>query len=129
LSFLLFLDTNVFLSFFHFADDDLESLRQLTKLVKDQDVVLLLPEQVRQEFESKRASSRPRRRTLSFTPNTAPRSTPKLRRRRSSRRNARRARSDLLRDHLRGEFPRIGSHPRFAIIETLATKNQISIAA
>ncbi len=54
MSFLLFHDTNVFLSFFHFADDDLESLRQLIELVKDQDVVLLLPKQVRQEFDRNR---------------------------------------------------------------------------
>lgn len=39
MSLLLFLDTNVLLSFFHFADDDLESLRQLTELVKEQEVV------------------------------------------------------------------------------------------
>jgi len=51
---LLFLDTNVFLSFFHFSSDDLEALRQLTVLVKGQKVKLLLPDQVIHEFRRNR---------------------------------------------------------------------------
>ncbi len=47
---LLFLDTNVFLSFFHFSADDLESLRQLAVLVKAKKVTVLIPEQVLHEF-------------------------------------------------------------------------------
>lgn len=46
----LFLDTNVFLSFFHFSDDDLGELRKLTGLVKEGQITLLLPDQVRHEF-------------------------------------------------------------------------------
>ncbi len=51
---LLFLDTNVFLSFFHFAKDDLEALRQLAVLVKRDRVTLLLPDQVVREFHRNR---------------------------------------------------------------------------
>jgi hypothetical protein len=51
---LLFLDTNVFLSFFHFSKDDLEALRQLAVLVKAKKVTLLLPEQVVHEFRRNR---------------------------------------------------------------------------
>ena len=50
LSRFLFLDTNVFLSFFHFSNDDLERLLQLAVLVKRKRVKLLLPDQVTQEF-------------------------------------------------------------------------------
>lgn len=46
----LFIDTNVYLSFFHFAKDDLEELRKLVVLVKKSEVTLLLPEQVFEEF-------------------------------------------------------------------------------
>jgi hypothetical protein len=51
---LLFLDTNIFLSFFHFAKDDLEALRQLAVLVKRERVTLLLPDQVVREFRRNR---------------------------------------------------------------------------
>jgi hypothetical protein len=51
---LLFLDTNVFLSFFHFSKDDLEALRQLAVLVRAKKVTLLVPEQVANEFERNR---------------------------------------------------------------------------
>src|SRR6266852_4521312 len=51
---MLFLDTNVFLSFFHFSDDDLGELRKLTQLVKAGDITLLLPDQVKHEFERNR---------------------------------------------------------------------------
>jgi hypothetical protein len=54
LSQLLFLDTNVFLSFFHFSADDLEALRQLTVLVKGKKVTLVLPDQVVREFRRNR---------------------------------------------------------------------------
>jgi predicted nucleic acid-binding protein len=51
---LLFLDTNVFLSFFHLSSDDLETLRQLTELVSRKHVTLLLPDQVVHEFHRNR---------------------------------------------------------------------------
>jgi PIN domain len=51
---LLFLDTNVFLSFFHFSADDLEALRQLSVLVKRKKVTLLVPDQVVREFHRNR---------------------------------------------------------------------------
>jgi len=50
----LFLDTNVYLSFFHFTKDDLDQLRQLAVLVKHKDVTLLLPDQVIEEFRRNR---------------------------------------------------------------------------
>lgn len=50
----LFIDTNVFLSFFHFTSDDLEELRKLSVLIKKGDVVLYLPEQVISEFRRNR---------------------------------------------------------------------------
>jgi hypothetical protein len=46
----VFMDTNVFLSFFHFANDDLQELRKLTVLAQQGTVILLLPDQVTDEF-------------------------------------------------------------------------------
>jgi len=50
----LFIDTNVFLSFFHFSSDDLEELRKLGVLVRNGTITLILPEQVRSEFRRNR---------------------------------------------------------------------------
>ncbi|MEQ1761458.1 MAG: PIN domain-containing protein [Vicinamibacterales bacterium] len=50
----LFIDTNVFLSFFHLTSEDLEELRKLSALVKDKRVTLWLPEQVIHEFRRNR---------------------------------------------------------------------------
>lgn len=50
----LFLDTNVYLDYFIVSNDELKPLRRLTELVKSGDVTLLLPEQVRQEYERNR---------------------------------------------------------------------------
>src|SRR5437870_701291 len=47
---LLFIDTNVFLSFFHFAKDDLEELKKLSALLRRSELTLLLPTQVVDEF-------------------------------------------------------------------------------
>jgi len=47
---LLFLDTNVYLSFLHFTADDLDALSQLAVLAKHEKVRLLLPDQVVHEF-------------------------------------------------------------------------------
>ncbi|GAP12805.1 hypothetical protein LARV_00541 [Longilinea arvoryzae] len=46
----IFLDTNIFLSFFHFTNDDLEELKKLNVLLGQGKVILYLPEQVIQEF-------------------------------------------------------------------------------
>jgi len=50
----LFIDTNVFLSFYHLTSDDLEELRKLAVLIDQKQVVLLLPEQVVAEFRRNR---------------------------------------------------------------------------
>lgn len=52
----LFIDTNILLSFYHFARDDLEELRKLTALVRHGGVNLLLPEQVVSELRRNRAN-------------------------------------------------------------------------
>jgi len=46
----LFIDTNVFLSFYAFTNDDVEQLRKLTKLIQKKKLVLYITEQVRDEF-------------------------------------------------------------------------------
>jgi hypothetical protein len=46
----LFIDTNIFLSFFHFSKDDLEELKKLAALLKRGRITLLLPDQVIDEF-------------------------------------------------------------------------------
>lgn len=46
----LFIDTNVFLSFYHLTGDDLEELRKLTILLEKGDLTLYLPTQVVDEF-------------------------------------------------------------------------------
>lgn len=52
----LFIDTNIFLSFYHFSSDDLEELNKLSVLVREEEVSLLLPEQVVTEFWRNRAN-------------------------------------------------------------------------
>ena len=50
----LFIDTNIFLSFYHLTSDDLEELRKLAVLIKQKHVVLLLPDQIVSEFRRNR---------------------------------------------------------------------------
>jgi predicted nucleic acid-binding protein len=50
----LFIDTNIFLSFYHLSNDDLEELHKLTVLLEEGKVVLWLPEQVKDEFKRNR---------------------------------------------------------------------------
>jgi len=50
----VFIDTNVFLSFYHFTSDDLEELRKLGVLLQNERVRLFLPQQVVQEFRRNR---------------------------------------------------------------------------
>ena len=46
----LFIDTNIFLSFFHFTSDDLEELKKLSVLIEKKEIILFLPDQVITEF-------------------------------------------------------------------------------
>jgi hypothetical protein len=46
----LFIDTNVFLSFFHYTSDALDHLERLADMAKSGEVRLLVPDQVRDEF-------------------------------------------------------------------------------
>lgn len=50
----LFIDTNVFLSFYHLTSDDLEELRKLAVLIEQKQVTLLLPDQIIDEFRRNR---------------------------------------------------------------------------
>lgn len=52
----IFIDTNVFLSFYHLSSDDLEELKKLAVLAREGQVTLHLPEQVIDEFRRNRAS-------------------------------------------------------------------------
>jgi hypothetical protein len=54
---IVFIDTNVFLAFFHYSDDDLEELKKLAVVLEQRKAVLLLPEQVVDEFGRNRAST------------------------------------------------------------------------
>lgn len=50
----VFIDTNVFLSFYHLTSDDLEELEKLAVLLRQSKVRLWLPEQVRMELRRNR---------------------------------------------------------------------------
>jgi hypothetical protein len=50
----LFIDTNVYLKFYHYSNDDLEELNKLLVLLDNDKVELYLPEQVINEFERNR---------------------------------------------------------------------------
>lgn len=50
----LFIDTNIFLSFYHFSSDDLEELKKLIVLLKQKKLTLYLPDQVISEFNRNR---------------------------------------------------------------------------
>jgi predicted nucleic acid-binding protein len=52
----LFIDTNIFLSFYHYTNDDLEELKKLILLIESGDISLLLPNQVVDEFYRNRDS-------------------------------------------------------------------------
>jgi hypothetical protein len=53
---LLFIDTNIFLSFYHLTSEDLEELEKLAVLIKNKELILLLPNQVIDETRRNRAS-------------------------------------------------------------------------
>jgi hypothetical protein len=46
----LFIDTNIYLSFYHFTDDDLDSLGNLEILIEENEIDLYIPDQVKKEF-------------------------------------------------------------------------------
>lgn len=50
----LFIDTNVFLSFFHLSSDDLEEIHKLAVLLEKKNVTLWLTKQVKDEFSRNR---------------------------------------------------------------------------
>jgi len=50
----LFIDTNIFLSFYHLTSDDLEELRKLAVLIEEKRVKLYLTDQVLSEFRRNR---------------------------------------------------------------------------
>lgn len=50
----VFIDTNVFLSFYHLTGEDLEELKKLVALSDSGDIVLFVPQQVVNEFERNR---------------------------------------------------------------------------
>lgn len=52
----LFIDTNIFLSFYHYSSEDLEELKKLGVLISQGRAELYLPEQVRDEFARNRAT-------------------------------------------------------------------------
>ena len=52
----LYLDTNIYLSFYHLTNDDIEELRKLLLLVKSKELILYLPVQTKDEFYRNRDS-------------------------------------------------------------------------
>jgi hypothetical protein len=50
----LFIDTNIYLTFYHFTNDDLEELKKLLAAIKSKKIVVYLPEQVEIEFKRNR---------------------------------------------------------------------------
>jgi predicted nucleic acid-binding protein len=51
----LFIDTNVFLSFYHLTNEDLEELKKLVALIEKKEILLFLPDHVKKEFTRNRA--------------------------------------------------------------------------
>lgn len=52
----LFIDTNIYLSFFHLTSEDLEELKKLVVLIDKGEIALFVPEQVRDEFARNRGA-------------------------------------------------------------------------
>lgn len=50
----LFIDTNIYLSFYHFSSDDLDELNKLAIIMAERKVTLYLPDQVLDEFQRNR---------------------------------------------------------------------------
>lgn len=66
----LYIDTNVYLTFFHFSNEDLNELKKLVALIKTDNIKLFVPEQTYNEFhrnrETKIADSLEKLRTTKF---------------------------------------------------------------
>jgi len=52
----LFIDTNIYLTFYHYSSDDLEELKKLAVAIKSGDISLILTQQVKDEFKRNRES-------------------------------------------------------------------------
>jgi predicted nucleic acid-binding protein len=52
----LFIDTNIFLSFYHLTTEDLEELKKLAVLIDNNEIQLFLPDQVKNEFARNRGA-------------------------------------------------------------------------
>jgi hypothetical protein len=52
----LFIDTNIYLTFYHYSSDDLEELKKLAVAIKGGDINLYLTRQVKDEFKRNRES-------------------------------------------------------------------------
>lgn len=52
----LFIDTNIYLSFYHFGNDDLKQLRKLITAIDNKDITLFITQQVKDEFNRNRES-------------------------------------------------------------------------
>jgi predicted nucleic acid-binding protein len=52
----LFIDTNIFLSFYHLTSEDLEELKKLAVLIEKKEIRLFTTDQVRNEFTRNRGS-------------------------------------------------------------------------
>lgn len=50
----LYIDTNVFLTFYHFSNEDLEELKKLIALINTDNIRLYIPEQTKNEFNRNR---------------------------------------------------------------------------
>jgi flagellar biosynthesis chaperone FliJ len=50
----LYIDTNIYLTFYHFTNDDLNELEKLVVLLENNEIELFLPEQTRNEFKRNR---------------------------------------------------------------------------
>ena len=53
----LFIDTNIYLNFYQFSDDDLEELKKLSVAIEKKDIRLYITRQVIDEFNRKREST------------------------------------------------------------------------
>jgi PIN domain len=52
----LFIDTNIYLTFYHYSSDDLEELKKLSVAIKSGEIVLYSTQQIRDEFRRNRES-------------------------------------------------------------------------
>lgn len=50
----LFIDTNIYLNFYHFTNEDIEELKKLTVAIKSRKILLFITEQVKREFKRNR---------------------------------------------------------------------------